>query len=366
MFTGIVTDVGRLIEAEDRNDGRLLRVGTIYEPHSIALGASVMIDGICLTVTGKGRADGGNWFEAFAALETLAVTEVGEWRAGRRLNLERALAIGDELGGHIVSGHIDGMAEIIGKDVTSEQIRLRFSTGAELARFIAKKGSVALNGTSLTVNEVDGNCFEVHLIPYTVAQTSWGDYGVGDHVNIEVDQSARYAARLSETGGVLPLASSSNFRKASSMAKTPHLLIIEARFYEAIADELHQGAASALNEAGASHDTVTVPGVLEIPAALAIALKAGKKGRGPVYDGFVVLGCVIRGETTHYEIVSNESARALMNLAVDHALALGNGIQTVENEDQAWARVNRSDKNKGGAAARAALAMIALRAKAGL
>jgi len=201
MFTGIVTDIGRLLRAEDRNDGRLLRIGTAYDPAGIDMGASITNDGICLTVTAKGTDDNQNWFEVFAALETLAVTEVGKWQPGRRVNLERSLKIGDELGGHIVSGHIDGMAEIVGKEVTGEQITLTFAVTDAVAPFIAKKGSVALNGTSLTVNNVEGNRFSVHLIPYTVEVTSWGDYGVGDTVNIEVDPMARYAARLFETLG---------------------------------------------------------------------------------------------------------------------------------------------------------------------
>lgn len=201
MFTGIVTDIGRLLKAEDRNDGRLLRIGTAYDPAGIDMGASITNDGICLTVTAKGTDDNQNWFEVFAALETLAVTEVGKWQPGRRVNLERSLKIGDELGGHIVSGHIDGMAEIVGKEVTGEQITLTFAVTDAVAPFIAKKGSVALNGTSLTVNNVEGNRFSVHLIPYTVEVTSWGDYGVGDTVNIEVDPMARYAARLFETLG---------------------------------------------------------------------------------------------------------------------------------------------------------------------
>lgn len=201
MFTGIVTDIGRLLKAEDRNDGRLLRIGTAYDPAGIDMGASITNDGICLTVTAKGTDDNQNWFEVFAALETLAVTEVGKWQPGRRVNLERSLKIGDELGGHIVSGHIDGLAEIVGKEITGEQITLTFAVTDAVAPFIARKGSVALNGTSLTVNNVEGNRFSVHLIPYTVEVTSWGDYGVGDTVNIEVDPMARYAARLFETLG---------------------------------------------------------------------------------------------------------------------------------------------------------------------
>ena len=203
MVTGIVSDVGRLLEVEDRNDGRRLRVGTRYDPATIDLGASITVDGICLTVTDRGGDMQGNWFDVFAALETLGVTEVGAWRQGRRVNLERSLKVGDELGGHIVSGHIDGIAIIVGREATAEQITLTFETAPEIARFIAKKGSVALNGTSLTVNDVAGNRFSVHLIPYTVEVTSWGDYAVGDHVNVEVDTMARYAARLIETAGSL-------------------------------------------------------------------------------------------------------------------------------------------------------------------
>jgi 6,7-dimethyl-8-ribityllumazine synthase len=145
----------------------------------------------------------------------------------------------------------------------------------------------------------------------------------------------------------------------------PHLLVIEARFYEDLADELARGAIAALDGAGATYERVTVPGALEIPAALAMALEAMDRGMAR-YDGFVLLGCVIRGETTHYDIVSGESARAVMDIAVDEGLAVGNGILTVENDDQAWARARVGDMNKGGAAAEAALAMIRLRAKFGL
>lgn len=148
--------------------------------------------------------------------------------------------------------------------------------------------------------------------------------------------------------------------------ESPKILIIEARFYEDIADELIAGAIAALEAAGIEYDRISVPGVLEIPAALSMALMGGELDGGIRYDGFVTLGCVIRGETTHYDIVAGESARALMDLAVVEGLALGNGIQTVENSDQAWARAKRSDKNKGGGAAAAAIAMIRLRRQFGL
>ncbi|MCX5493624.1 6,7-dimethyl-8-ribityllumazine synthase [Kaistia dalseonensis] len=146
---------------------------------------------------------------------------------------------------------------------------------------------------------------------------------------------------------------------------SPHLLVIDARFYEDISDDLFLGAKTAIEKAGATLERISVPGVLEIPAALSMALAAMEDGEAD-YDGFVVLGCVIRGETTHYDIVANESARAIMDMAVIEALAIGNGILTVENDEQAYARARISEKNKGGAAAEAALAMIALRKKFGL
>ena len=148
------------------------------------------------------------------------------------------------------------------------------------------------------------------------------------------------------------------------MADTPHLLIVEARFYDDISDELLAGAVNALENAGATFDKVTVPGALEIPAAIAMALEAAEDG-GADYDGFVALGCVIRGETSHYDIVAGESARALMDLATDECLAIGNGILTCDSGEQAWARARVTEKNKGGAAAEAALAMIALRHRLG-
>ncbi|MFZ1813411.1 MAG: 6,7-dimethyl-8-ribityllumazine synthase [Rhizobiaceae bacterium] len=148
------------------------------------------------------------------------------------------------------------------------------------------------------------------------------------------------------------------------MVTAPHLLIVEARFYEDIADELLSGAVNAIENAGATYDRVSVPGALEIPAAIAMALYGAEDG-GKEYDGFVALGCVIRGETSHYDIVAGESARALMQLAIDECIALGNGIITCENGEQAWARARVSEKNKGGGAAEAALAMMAVRKKLG-
>jgi riboflavin synthase len=203
MFTGIVTDVGRLSRITDRDDGRQLRIATAYDVAAMPLGASVACDGVCLTVTAHGSNEAGSWFEVFAGLETLAVTNVATWTEGRRINLERALRVGDELGGHMVLGHVDGTAILTERTETSEQVTLSFEMPTSVAPFVAKKGSIALNGTSLTVNAVTGNRFSVHLIPHTVAVTAWGDYSVGERLNIEVDPMARYAARLLETVGGL-------------------------------------------------------------------------------------------------------------------------------------------------------------------
>jgi len=203
MFTGLISDVGRLLRVAIRDDGRELRILTAYDPQSIALGASITCDGVCLTATDRGTDEAGNWFEAFAGVETLAVTTLGGWRAGRRINLERSLKLGDELGGHIVSGHVDGTALLVSRVETSQQLTLTFEMPDSVAPFVARKGSVALNGTSLTVNSVDRNRFSVHLIPHTLAVTAWGDYAVGERINIEVDPMARYAARLLETTGEL-------------------------------------------------------------------------------------------------------------------------------------------------------------------
>ena len=163
---------------------------------------------------------------------------------------------------------------------------------------------------------------------------------------------------------MVPVASSFHAMKVSRSMAAPHILIIDARFYADLADELVSGALASITAAGATHDRISVPGVLEIPAALSMALVASEDG-GVQYNGFVLLGCVIRGETSHYDIVAVESARAVMEMTIDGALALGNGILTVENADQAWVRARVSDKNKGGTAADAALAMIAVRDRLG-
>ena len=198
MFTGIVTDIGKVLELEQRGDLRA-RIGTTYDVAGIDIGASIACNGVCLTVIALGR-EPQNWFDVEISAESLGLTNVGDWQQGSRLNLERALKVGDELGGHIVSGHVDGVADVIAMQDEGDSTRVTFRAPDDLARFIAPKGSVALNGTSLTVNEVDGATFGVNFIPHTKAATTWGDVKMGDRINLEIDTMARYVARLREFG----------------------------------------------------------------------------------------------------------------------------------------------------------------------
>jgi riboflavin synthase len=194
MFTGIITDVGRLV---DRQGGRV-RIACRYEARGIALGASIACDGCCLTVVDVAEVDGGSVFAVDVSNETLSRTMLSDWSPGRRINLERALKAGDELGGHIVSGHIDGVGRIAGFRADGESRRFTIEAPGEIAPYIASKGSVALDGISLTVNEVDGNSFGINIIPHTLTHTTLGDRKPGDRVNLEVDLFARYVARLME------------------------------------------------------------------------------------------------------------------------------------------------------------------------
>lgn len=200
MFTGIVTDVGEIAALTPTAQDSLhrLRIACRYDRASIADGASIACNGVCLTVVGSGVAGGRTWFEVDAGAETLALTSAKHWRVGTRLNLERALKIGDELGGHIVAGHVDGVASVVSRDDLPGMARFQLRTGRELARFVAVKGSVTLDGVSLTVNTVDDTAFSVMIIPHTLAVTTLGDWRAGSAVNLEVDLMARYAARLSE------------------------------------------------------------------------------------------------------------------------------------------------------------------------
>uniref|UniRef100_UPI004048428F riboflavin synthase n=1 Tax=Yoonia sp. TaxID=2212373 RepID=UPI004048428F len=194
MFTGIVTDLGVVKALKQQGDLRA-RIGTSYDITGIDLGASIACEGVCLTVVAMGANDG-NWFDVDISAESVSATNITTWAVGRRINLERALRLGDELGGHIVSGHVDGVARIISMTQDGDSTRFVFRAPQDLARFVAPKGSVALNGTSLTVNAVDGCDFGVNIIPHTKEVTTWGDAAVGDTVNIEIDTMARYVARL--------------------------------------------------------------------------------------------------------------------------------------------------------------------------
>jgi riboflavin synthase len=200
MFTGIVTDIGEIENLTPTAQGQLhrLHISCRYDRSTIADGASIACNGVCLTVVASGVADGKTWFDVDAAAETLSMTTAKHWAVGVRLNLERALKIGDELGGHIVAGHVDGIAKIVRRDDLPDMARFELSTTRELARFIAPKGSVTLDGVSLTVNTVDDVAFSVLIIPHTLNVTTLASWQAGTDVNIEVDLMARYAARLAE------------------------------------------------------------------------------------------------------------------------------------------------------------------------
>lgn len=193
MFTGIITDIGEIKDVQQEGDLRV-RIGTGYDTAGIDIGASIASDGVCLTVIALGE----GWYDVQVSAETVAKTNLGGWAPGKRVNLERALRVGDELGGHIVSGHVDGVAEVVGIVDEGDSTRVTLRAPNDLARFIAPKGSVALNGTSLTVNEVEGCEFGINFIPHTKEVTTWGDVSLGDMVNLEIDTLARYVARLNE------------------------------------------------------------------------------------------------------------------------------------------------------------------------
>ena len=193
MFTGIITDIGTLISREDRGDIHL-RIRTGYDTASIAIGASIACSGVCLTVVPKGA----DWFAVDVSAETMSRTVLADWKEGSRINLERSLKVGDELGGHIVSGHVDGVAEVTDVRREGESMRVVFRAPEGLAPFIAEKGSITVDGASLTVNHVDGATFGVNLIPHTQEVTTLGALKVGDRVNVEIDTLARYVARLQQ------------------------------------------------------------------------------------------------------------------------------------------------------------------------
>jgi riboflavin synthase len=191
MFTGIVTDLGRIRKIEKRGDTRV-EIDTSYDTDDIDIGASIACSGPCLTVIEKGK----GWFAIEASAETLDKTGLGDWQVGTPVNLERAMRVGDELGGHIVSGHVDAVATIVDMKPEGDSVRFTFEAPERFARYIAPKGSICLDGVSLTVNEVDGNRFGVNIISHTQSVTTFGERKVGDRINMEIDTIARYVARL--------------------------------------------------------------------------------------------------------------------------------------------------------------------------
>jgi riboflavin synthase len=197
MFTGIITDVGTVQLIAKRGD-TTIKIATAYDPLQIVIGASIACSGPCLTVIAKGGKEGDAWFSVEASAETLSKTTLGTWGVGTRVNLERSLKVGDEIGGHIVSGHVDGVGEVVSVTPEGDSIRYKIKAPKQLAKFIAPKGSICLEGTSLTVNEADGATFGVNIIPHTAKVTTWGGVKAGDKVNIEIDMLARYLARLKE------------------------------------------------------------------------------------------------------------------------------------------------------------------------
>ncbi|MCH8183522.1 MAG: riboflavin synthase [Proteobacteria bacterium] len=193
MFTGLITDVGAVRKIEKAGDMRL-EIGTQYDTSGIEIGASIACSGPCLTVVDKGP----DWFAVNASAETLSKTTLGSWSEGAKVNLERSLRVGEEMGGHIVTGHVDGTAKVVERHSEGDSIRFEFEMPKALERYVASKGAVALDGISLTVNEVEGNRFGINIIPHTQQATCFGDLRPGDEVNLEIDVLARYVARLEE------------------------------------------------------------------------------------------------------------------------------------------------------------------------
>jgi riboflavin synthase len=196
MFTGIITDVGRIVSAEQRGDLRL-QVTCAYDMAGVDLGASIACSGVCLTVVDKGA----DWFAVDLSAETVRRTASDLWREGGALNLERSLRLGDELGGHIVTGHVDGVAEVVSVERVGDSLVVEIDAPSDISGYIAAKGSVALDGVSLTVNTVSGTCFGINLIPHTASRTTFGDMQAGRRLNVEIDILARYIGRMVEMRG---------------------------------------------------------------------------------------------------------------------------------------------------------------------
>jgi riboflavin synthase len=195
MFTGIITDKGRVRSITKPGD-TLIEIDTAYDVARIDIGASIACSGPCLTVVRRGVTDGQGWFAVEASAETLSKTTISEWKLGNPINLERALRVGDELGGHIVSGHVDGVGTVVSVAQEGQSWRFKFDAPADLMRYVAPKGSICIDGVSLTVNEVEGTQFGVNIIPHTFAHTTFGSMTQGQRINLEIDALARYVERI--------------------------------------------------------------------------------------------------------------------------------------------------------------------------
>lgn len=358
MFTGIITDIGYIAESEDRPKGRAFTIYCHYFHNSIDIGDSIACNGVCLTVIEKKKLDSKNQYQTEFKVEcweeALRLTTASDWAVEDFLNLETSLKLNNGLGGHLVSGHVDDYCRIV--DIQEEGSAKRFfiEIKENLKKFIVPKGSITLDGTSLTINNVDKDCFDVLIIAHTLKVTNWSQKKINDFLNIEVDQFARYSQaflasekkRIDQEKKILNLG-----EKDMKNSRNSKFLIIDARYYEEISENLYQGAIKVLKENEIDYDYLQVPGALEIPAAIAMTEQSKK------YSAYIALGCIIRGETYHFDIVANESARGLMQLSIENSLAIGNAILTVENKDQALKRASNDSNNKGAFAASAALQM---------
>ena len=386
VFTGIVSDLGEVLEVDEKAEGlRRLTIACSYDPDTIDIGASIACSGICLTVVERGP-DGQSRPRLRSTPRRKPCADHRRHLAARHaLNLERSLQLGDELGGHMVSGHVDGIAELIARDDLPDMARLSLRVPAELSRFIAPKGSVALDGVSLTVNEVEGDTFSVLIIPHTLQgyhvrraaapargsiskSTRWramrrGFWRPRDRIEPRLFGSHALATTARHTRSrQWPGRGEASVTRATR--KGARILIVEARYLRR-----HRRCAARRRDEGAGGgkaevDRISVPGSLEIPSAIAIALDAAQRKRRP-YDGAVALGCVIRGETIHFEIVSHQSARGLMELSVARGCRSATASSPSRTKLRRMARARVEEQDKGGDAARAALALVALKRQLG-
>lgn len=325
MFTGLINAKG--VIQKRKKQGVVLRI-FIQTQRKFAPGESVAIDGVCCTV--EKQEHGGFWVSL--VLETQKKTTLGKLRIGASVHLEPSLRHGDSFGGHFVSGHVDGVGRVLSLQRHGGNAILVLSIPSSFRKFCTQKGSLCVNGVSLTVSKKTKTGCAISLIPYTLAHTNLGTLRAGDFANIEVDLLARYRKPLQKR----------------SVSKKPRIGIIQTTFYTNISRKLLHNAKKALQKAGLRAETiVSVPGALELSIAAQRLLSTGK------YDGLVALGCVIQGETDHYYHVAHETMHGLMNVSLQTGIPIGFGILTVKNHKQAEVRVD-----KGNDAVRAVLRVL--------